>query len=476
MLRHFSLTSRLTAFFTLAAAAVVLGLGSMFMLATERHFEELDRDTLRDKRLLIENILSQANSPQDAEWRLADALAHHHGLYVQVSDSEGNTLFQSEGFHLPENLPPRSAPRDASVSPGGNSHANGLQLLHFQARMARVPTSNLDVLIVADIEHHQQFLADLRRSLAIYALIATLISGLLGWFAAHQGMAPLRAMKTRAASVTGQRLEERMPVESVPIEMADLARELNHMLDRLQGDFRRLSEFSSDLAHELRTPISNLLTQTQVTLSAKRDAPTYRETLASNAEELQRLARMVSDMLFLAKTERGVDLPNSERFSAAAEVEALLEFYEAVAEEKRIDMHSNGDEEIRCDRLMFRRAVSNLLSNALRHTPDAGTIQIGIKRNAEGVEVSVENTGEEIDARDLPRLFDRFYRADRSRRHPGSDGAGLGLSITKAIVEAHGGAVAVRSSGGRTRFSLRFPSLDIAESGDPKPKDARHAG
>ena len=200
--------------------------------------------------------------------------------------------------------------------------------------------------------------------------MATLVSGFLGWVAAHQGLAPLRAMKTRAAGVSGQQLQERMPVDAVPIEMADLARELNQMLDRLQSDFQRLSEFSSDLAHELRTPISNLLTQTQVTLSTKRDVATYREILASNAEELQRLGRMVSDMLFLAKTERSVELPNKEKFSAAHEILSLCEFYEAVAEEKRISLTTYGDGEILGDRLMFRRAVSNLLSNALRHTPE----------------------------------------------------------------------------------------------------------
>ena len=238
---------------------------------------------------------------------------------------------------------------------------------------------------------------------------------------------------------------------------SDLARELNHMLDRLQEDFQRLSDFSSDLAHELRTPISNLLTQTQVTLSAKRDADTYRDTLASNAEELQRLARMVADMLFLAKTERGVDLPHKEWFSAAAEVQALLEFYEAVAEEKGIDLRAHGDGDIQGDRLMFRRAVSNLLSNAIRHTPDEGDVQIYVSRDEDAIKVIVENTGKEIEPKDLSRLFDRFYRADPSRTHPGSDGAGLGLSITKAIVEAHGGTVSAHSSQGRTRFTLVFP-------------------
>jgi two-component system heavy metal sensor histidine kinase CusS len=388
---------------------------------------------------------------------LDDALSHHHGLYVVVNDAQGNTLFQSAGFHLPERSHSGHPSPDGYSLQAWKSGESEFHAIHFQARTGSAPATDLDIFVAIDIEHHKQFLSDLRRSLAIYASIATLVSGLLGWLAAHQGMAPLRAMKTRAATVTGQRLEGRMPVESVPVEMADLARELNHMLDRLQEDFQRLSDFSSDLAHELRTPISNLLTQTQVTLSAKRDTETYRDTLASNAEELQRLGRMVSDMLFLAKTERGVDLPNKERFSAAAEVQALLEFYEAVAEEKEIRLGAHGDGEIQGDRLMFRRALSNLISNALRHTPERGEVQIQVAREESFVRVTVENTGKEIDPKDIPRLFDRFYRADPARTHPGSDGAGLGLSITKAIVEAHGGNVSASSSQGQTQFSLTFP-------------------
>lgn len=456
MLHRLSLTIRLTAFFTLVAGAVVLGLGLLFMGAADSHFAELDRAALVDKKRLIESILAHAESSQDARARLGDALNYHHGLHVLVKDARGATLFQAGG--LP--TPPASGPV-RRAAPAGHvleeRQASDFHALRFQAPLARDAGTVLDVSLAVDTGHHQVFLSDLRRQLALYAAIATLVSGLLGWFAAHQGLAPLRAMKTRAAAVTGQQLQERMPVEAFPVEMADLARELNQMLDRLEDDFRRLSEFSSNLAHELRTPISNLLTQTQVSLSAKRDAATYRDILASNAEELQRLARMVSDMLFLAKTERGIDLPNKEQFCAAQEVQALLEFYEAVAEEKHVRLSAHGDGAIQGDRLMFRRAVSNLLSNALRHTPEGGEVQIAVSSDAQGTQVRVENTGDAIDPKELPRLFERFYRAGAARTHPPSEGSGLGLSITKAIVEAHQGQVLARSAGGRTQFCLIFP-------------------
>jgi len=309
-----------------------------------------------------------------------------------------------------------------------------------------------------------QFLNGLRRSLALYVLAAIAACGLLSWVTARQGLAPMRDMKSRAARVTGQKLAERMPVQAVPVEMADLAQELNRMLDRLQEDFQRLTDFASDLAHELRTPISNLLTQTQVALATKRDAATYRDILASNAEEFERLARMASDMLFLAKTERDADLQGVERFSARREAQALLEFYEAVADEKHVRLHLEGDGDIEGDRLMFRRALSNLLSNAVRHTPEAGTVTIRITSAGQAATVAVENTGADIDPKVLPRLFDRFYRADPSRAHPDSDGSGLGLAITRAIAQAHGGSVTASSGQGRTCFTLVFPQRAMRSS------------
>lgn len=456
MFRRLSLTSRLTAFFTVVASAIVLGLGLLFMVAVDQHFMELDRSTLEDKKHLIEDLLTNAKSVDDTGWRLKESLSNHDELFVRVKYSTGETIFESAGF-APSGHQAAAAVQRGHALQLWNAGGRERHSLNFQATPKFSPSASFEVTLAIDTKRHQLFLNELQRSLKLYLVMAMLVSGLLGWLAAHQGMAPLRAMKNKVAGVTGHQLQERMPMEAVPIEMADLARELNRMLDRLRSDFLRLSEFSSDLAHELRTPLSNLLTQTQVTLTSTRDAATYRNILESNAEELQRLARMVSDMLLLAKTERGVDLPSKEYFSAGDEVQALLEFYEAVAEEKRIRLWMHGDGDIQGDRLMFRRAMSNLLSNALRHTPQDGEVSIGIAKSLHGTEVTVENTGEDIDPHVLPRLFDRFYRADPARSHPTSDGAGLGLAITKAIVEAHGGKAVARSENGRTRFSLTFP-------------------
>jgi two-component system heavy metal sensor histidine kinase CusS len=315
------------------------------------------------------------------------------------------------------------------------------------------------VAAALDTQHHAHFIVSLHRSLLAYALLASVLSALLSWWAARTGLRPLRAMKSRAQAVNANKLDQRMPAEAVPIEMADLAHSLNDMLQRLQNDFGRLSEFSSDLAHELRTPISNLLTQTQVVLAQHRTVEEYQDTLASNAEEFQRLARMVSDMLLLAKAEHGLLLPCAEEIVLQKEVSALIDFYEALAEEKSVTLVCCGDGRVLGDRLMLRRAISNLLANALTYTPASGQVAISIDHSATHVYLRVTNTGEAIAAEHLPRLFDRFYRADKARTHAESDGSGLGLAITRAIVEAHGGKVGVQSSDGKTVFELEFKQI-----------------
>lgn len=452
---RFSLTTRLTVLFTLASAAVLLGLGWLTTAAIERHFIELDSHTLQDKLQLSGEIVGRAASRQEAQLRLAEALSSHHGLYVLVRGGDGALLYATPGFVFPPAALATAAQSGHDRPIVWRDAGQEFHALRAQARL-RGQAEPVHILAAVDTQHHARFMAGLQRTLGLYIMLATLAGGLLGWMAARSGLAPLRAMRARAAAVTVHKLDQRMPVEAVPVEMADLAASLNEMLGRLERDFNRLSAFSSDLAHELRTPISNLMTQTQVALSRRRPADEYRDILASNAEELQRMARMVSDMLFLAQAEHGLALASRESFAVRDEVQALFDFYDALAEEKQVRLEMQGQGQVSADRLMFRRAISNLLSNALRHTPAHGRILVAIEQTPQATAVSVHNSGPDIAADLLPRLFDRFFRADQSRSHPGSDGAGLGLSITRAIAQAHGGDAWAASAGGNTRFTVSF--------------------
>ena len=458
-----SLTLRLTLLFALASAFVLFLLGLLIGNAVERHFEEQDLDVLNGKMQLARHILERDPGSQPKETltqQLDDALTGHHGLIVAVYDQNGKTLYANESMFFPQDLLSIGAtPRREQPVKWNSKNDQPWRGISSMVKLGTNGGGSYTVAIATEITHHEHFMTSFRQTLWGFMSMATLAMGFLGWFVVRRGLLPLLAIKRQAAEITANRLHTRLPVEAIPRELADLADTLNGMLSRLEESFQRLSDFSSDLAHELRTPVSNLLTQTQVTLSKARSADDYRDILASNAEEFERLSRTISDMLFLAKADNNQIIPNQEPINLAEEIGDLLEYYDVLAEEKSVALSLSGGGQIVGDRLMLRRAVSNLLSNALRHTPNEGKVTVRVEKNSEGrILVSVENTGSDIPAEHLPRLFDRFYRVDSSRLRT-TENSGLGLAITQSIVFAHGGDVGVNSEGGKTRFTLSLPCI-----------------
>lgn len=218
-----------------------------------------------------------------------------------------------------------------------------------------------------------------------------------------------------------------------------------------------LSNFSADIAHELRTPVSNLMTHTEVVLSHKRDITAYEENLYSNLEELKRMSRMIDDMLFLAKADNGLIIPEQARIELADVVYKLFDYYHLLAEERGIELSLTGTGQAQGDRLMLDRALSNLLSNALRYTPAGKTISVLIRQAADSTTFSIENPGDTISSEHLEKLFDRFYRVDPARREGSPSNAGLGLAITRSIIEAHKGRIWCTSAAGLTGFHIELP-------------------
>ena len=453
-----TLTARLTLLFTAVSLGVLCGLGVMVTLASQAHFVDLDRDYLTDKAALVRKVVAGSTDLDQMSQRLQELLQSHTGLTVRL-ELGSQTLYGEEADTFRADLLPTTGRLEPSDWTWDGTLLRGAAVaLPAPAFLGGDAAPSLRLLLAMDTHHHTHFMQELQRSLMVYLLVAGLASGLLAWWAARRGLTPLRDMRERARRVTSHQLDERMPVGSVPVEMAELAQELNTMLERLQRDFQRLSEFSSDLAHELRTPISNLLTQTQVTLAQPRDAVTYRDTLASNAEEFQRLGRMVSDMLLLAKTDHGLALPHREPVALHQAAQALFDYFDVVAEEKGVTLVLEGQATTQGDRLMLQRAISNLLSNAIRHAPEHSRVHVSVSHTDGMASLCVDNAGPPIACEHLPRLFDRFYRVDKSRAHLNAEGTGLGLAITRAIMQAHGGMVSVASTAERTRFCLQFPA------------------
>jgi len=460
-----SITSRLTLFFSTASTIVLLVVGTLIGNLVESHFEELDSMELDGKLELVRHALAKVHTPAEIEelpQALDDALIGHPDLSVAVLGPDHQSLFISSNAtfatHLLEQRPQSDALGKAKIVmwEQGQEVYRGIS---SAAPMGIATQPTATVALAINIEHHRAFMKAFRINLWLAIAAGIALTAVLGWVAARRGLIPVRQMADVAKGISVSHLGERLSLETVPPELVDLAIAFNEMLARLESSFSRLSDFSSDLAHELRTPISNLMTQTQVAISKERSADEYREILYSNLEEYERLARMIADMLFLAKADNGLIIPSRETVNLSMEVQELFGFYEAFAEEQGVTLALTGKGVIQGDRLMLRRALSNLLSNAIRHTPPHNTVIVVIENLAESgnVRLSFENPGETIPSEHLPRLFDRFYRVDSSRQKT-SDGAGLGLAITKSIVDAHQGTIQVLSGNGVTRFEVSFPA------------------
>ncbi|HSQ06975.1 MAG TPA: heavy metal sensor histidine kinase, partial [Chromatiaceae bacterium] len=245
--------------------------------------------------------------------------------------------------------------------------------------------------------------------------LAALAAAALGWVATRTGLAPLRRVTALAASLDANRLDARLPESRIPLEIQSLVVAFNAMLARLEDSFRRLREFSADIAHELRTPIGNLMVQTQVALSEARDLDQYREVLYSSLEEYERMGQMVGDMLFLAQADNGQLRPSTAPLDLTAEIQTLFDYLDAWSEDRGVALRLTGAAApVTGDRLMLRRAFSNLLTNAIRHTPRGAEVLVRLEGSAEGTRVQVANPGDPIPEEHLPRLFDRFYRPDPS--------------------------------------------------------------
>lgn len=251
-------------------------------------------------------------------------------------------------------------------------------------------------------------------------------------------------------------LHTRLSPQSWPTELNALAASFDQMMMRLEASFKKLNRFSSDISHELRAPINNLISAASVTQSKDRSHEEYQETLAAIVEEGERLSRMVSSMLFLARADNSREPLTKEWLNSRHEFEKLIDFYDVLAEEKNITLLSQGDVALLADPQLLQRALSNLLSNAIRHTDKNGEIILNAASNETLTWISIEDNGEGIAAEHLPLIFDRFYRIEAARSM--TENTGLGLAIVKTIAEIHGGKIVVESEPGKgSKFILILP-------------------
>ena len=312
------------------------------------------------------------------------------------------------------------------------------------------------------LSEREQMLGAYRLKLWLALSVGALLAFVLGGWVSRRGLKPVRTLAQRAAGIDVQHLHLRLDEFNELSELQTLSHALNQMLARLEDGFAQLSRFSEDLAHEMRTPLSNLMGHTQQSLRHSRSIEDYQNLLVSNQEEYERLARMIDSMLFLARTEQSQAAAQDELINLHDLVEQLCEYFEGVAQERDVTLINHAHAELRADPALIRRALANLVANALRYGSSAADVIISSAVGEDRVKITVHNQGQPIPAEHLPRLFERFYRCDPSRNQP-DDSGGLGLAIVHSIMQLHGGRVTVDSSQSGTIFCLEFPVIPDTE-------------
>ncbi|QRX84177.1 heavy metal sensor histidine kinase [Glaciimonas sp. PAMC28666] len=457
-----SLTVRVSFLFALIACAIVTSLGMYLYTSTRQALESRADYSLIGRVAHFRTLLHDLYNVKQMENRPT--------LFESMLGSEQDVLMfaypgQAPFIRVnPDNMtPPPMMPVGlnqpltlATLQRG--ERADGVRVRWISAE-AQVGSDGSKVVIVGAhvMTQESQLLSKYYWQVIGAAAISVLLAALLGFLILKRGFRPLIAMAERAAEVSPTNIAIRLREEDAPQELRRLAASFNAMLDRLSDGYEHLSQFSADLAHEIRTPIGAMMGQTQVTLNKVRNAGEYQQVLESNLEELERLSRIVEDILFLAHADHAGLSVEKTPLVLAVELHKIAEYFEGMAEERDIKLVVDASGELQVNSVMWRRAVSNLAVNAVRYALPGSTVRLSGKPQAQGTCIEVENQGDPIPQEQLDRLFDRFYRGDKSRSEF-TESNGLGLAIVRAIMLVHGGSAEVScSAAGLVRFSLYFP-------------------
>ncbi len=464
-----TLAFRLTAGYALAGLFLVFfATGSLyFVLLTELH-----RSThlfLTDKLNVLRTMLRERPEDWDAlreEIELESAARKYEHFYIRLLDERNTPLLTTPGMEEQLDLAQfatqtRGRPERAIAIKG--RHGQPFRITSAAAQVGSPPTQTDTIQIAIDVSPEEELLARYRLWFFGILLGTFAIFPVVGYKIARHGIRPVEEVAAMARRISSTNLQERIRPEGYTFELASLAGTFNNMLDRLEESFERISRFSADIAHDLRTPVNNIRGEAEVALARARSIDEYRDVLGSCLEEAVRLSELIGDLLFLARTESPLTNLHRERVDVAELLRGVREYYEASAADGGISLITKlGADPViaELDRSLVQRAVGNLVSNAVAHTPPGGSVVLATNSENAAIRIEVSDTGVGIPAEALPRVFDRFFRVDSSRSLA-SGGTGLGLAIVQGVMLLHGGKAEIASQPGQgTQVTLRMPVAD----------------
>ena len=477
-----TLAFRLTAGYALAGLFLVFFATASLYLVLVSELEKSTDLFLADKVHVLRTMLRERPDDWDAlreEVELESAARRYEQFYIRLLDERNTPLLMTPG--MADQLDLAQLASQTQSRPERNIRMKGRDGQAFRVTSASAPvgspaTQTDTIQIAIDVSQKEKLLARYRFWFWAILLATFAIFPLVGYQIARHGIRPVEEMATTARHISSTNLRERILPEGYPFELASLASTFNQMLDRLEESFERISRFSADIAHDLRTPVNNIRGEAEVALARARSADEYRGVIESCLEEVVRLSDLISDLLFLARAESPLAHLRRERVDVGELLSGVREYYEASAADGGVSLTTTvADQPViaELDRTLLQRAVGNLVANALAHTPPGGAVVLGTNTDVSNTDLSnkdfsnkdlctirieVSDTGVGIPAEALPRVFDRFFRVDSSRSQ-GSGGTGLGLAIVQSIAQLHGGNVSISSQLGLgTRVTLHVPA------------------
>jgi len=464
--RPLSIAARLTLFYTLGALTALVLFAALVDWKLAANFD-------REHQRFVQAKLAEMQADLD------DAGGHVHALLAEIlKETAGTRLRQYQARVLDGRQVLGQTPQMDRVLPSTRfppTAAAGVPLagLHRQSGaghdwlLATLPLHStrgpLQVQIALDVSRDDNLLRDFHRALAVFLLLLLPLLVGAGRWLAQRALTPVARIAHAAAAVTPARLSARIPQSPPwPRELSGLVDTFNDMLTRLDEAFARLSRFSADLAHELRTPLSTLSGELEVCLARPRSSGDYRTTLESGLDDCRRLIGLTENLLFMARAERADLALRREPFELAEAARWVIAQQAPAAGVRGVTIDLSGSARLDADPLLVRQALSNLLANAVRHAPAGSAVAVTLSVDATGVRIAVTDHGPGIAAEHLPRLFERFYQADPARGRGVGQGTGLGLSIVRSIMELHGGRASVGSPpGSGTTATLWFPPTAV---------------
>ncbi|MEB0048432.1 MULTISPECIES: heavy metal sensor histidine kinase [unclassified Pseudomonas] len=471
-----SLTLRLALLFALLAFVSLTTLGVALYHGLERELIRRDDIALVSRVDQLRTFLNDSNTLDLIKTKPAlfqNMLGNRESLLTVVAPGQKPLLVVNPGNLEMPTLSP--VPTDHPLTLEDVQHFPGVNGVPFAALAATIDSGDqgsLQVVAGRMMTERTSVLANYRLSVYILASIAAVLLALCGYILVYRGLRPLRRLALQAKGIGVGNLAERLNSEGAPREVLPMINAFNAMLDRLGKGFAQLGQVSTDMAHELRTPINNLLGETQVALQQNRSVEAYQQLLASNVEELERLTRMLDNMLFLARTDPASALRQRQELDAADEMQRMADYFEGLAADVGMRINVQGAGVIWAEPMLLRRALANLCANAIKYGARDSELSISATPSPGGISLRVSNHGATIAAEHLPKLFERFYRAQESRARSATSN-GLGLSIVATIMQLHSGRYSVSSDDGVTFFELFFPERVLEElNTDKKSKPA----